>query len=171
MSKRDDAAIANLERLAQARTEQLRASLALNAELLDVLKRIKDSLQAGEDRKLVEAVIRKAENGREKASIPAPFSGRKGLVPPVDPDDLRAVWELYRDAQARTNGEQFAIDKEILERACKPGTDVEAVAYRVMMLFMPETVNQLVPPEARREFAPVNESAFQRHAASAIRWP
>ena len=170
MSKIDDAAIANLEQLAQTRTEQLRASLAVNAELLSTLKRVKDSLQPDE-RRSVEAVIQKAENENEGKPSPRAFSGRAGLVPPVDPDDLKAVWKLYRDAQDAANGQQFAIDKQIIEGACKPGTDVEAVAYRVMMLFLPEAVNRLLPSVARREFAPLDDSAFRQYATSALSWP
>lgn len=54
-------------------------------------------------------------------------------VPAVDPVDLRSMWAMQRDVQARASG-QVATDVRLFERACSPGADVQAVWYRLSML-------------------------------------
>jgi hypothetical protein len=62
--------------------------------------------------------------------VTALFGGKPGEpVPQVDPDDLKAVWEV----QTSHPGER-AIGISVLEQTCKPGADVKAVAYRAMNL-------------------------------------
>jgi len=53
-------------------------------------------------------------------------------VPAVNPDDLRNVWKMTRDIQAR-NG---ATASSLYESMCSPGADVMDVWYRASMLGM-----------------------------------
>src|SRR5215467_8771090 len=45
----------------------------------------------------------------------------EGLIPAVDPVDLRSVWEMQREVQARRSGQHTAINAEFYKRACSPG--------------------------------------------------
>ena len=67
--------------------------------------------------------------------VTALFGGKPGEpVPQVDPDDLKAVWEINHEVQTSHPGERVGIGISVLEHACKPGADVKAVAYRAMNL-------------------------------------
>ena len=59
-----------------------------------------------------------------------------GLVPAVDPADLKSVWAMQNDFQARHPGQQGAISIDLYKRACNPGADVSAVFSRASMLGM-----------------------------------
>ena len=66
--------------------------------------------------------------------VTALFGGKPGEpVPQVDPDDLKAVWEINHEVQTSHPGERV-VGISVLEHACKPGADVKAVAYRAMNL-------------------------------------
>jgi hypothetical protein len=62
---------------------------------------------------------------------PAPrFGGEPGTqVPEVNPEDLKTVWEAFKQM-----GPGAQIDVIIFERLCKPGADVQAVCYRAQMM-------------------------------------
>jgi hypothetical protein len=45
------------------------------------------------------------------------------------------MWAMQRDLQARASG-QVATDVRLFERACSPGADVQAVWYRLWMLWI-----------------------------------
>jgi hypothetical protein len=64
------------------------------------------------------------------------FGIPEGPIPPVDPADLRRVWEMQRELQARTPGQQIGISVDFYERACSPGANVGAVWFRIAMLEM-----------------------------------
>ena len=67
--------------------------------------------------------------------VTALFGGKPGEpVPQVDPDDLKAVWEINHEVHTSHPGELVGIGISLLEHACKPGADVKAVAYRAMNL-------------------------------------
>ena len=58
------------------------------------------------------------------------FGGKPGEpVPAVDPEDLKTVWQIGRDAQVHW-GKKVAIGADLVKRACKPGANIEAVMYR-----------------------------------------
>ena len=59
----------------------------------------------------------------------AKFAGRD--VPPVDPDDLRKLWNFRRLRDASK-----ALGMEAARQICSPGADVAVVGYRLMMLEM-----------------------------------
>lgn len=55
-------------------------------------------------------------------------------VPIVDVADLKSVWGIHRDIEARHPGEQVGIGVDVLRRACNAGVDIGAVSYRLAML-------------------------------------
>jgi hypothetical protein len=64
------------------------------------------------------------------------WDSQEGNVPAVKPDDLRNVWKLFRDVQARNPGQGAVIGNRIYESVCSPGADVESVWFRASMLAM-----------------------------------
>jgi|SRR5579864_182435 len=72
---------------------------------------------------------------KELGKTPARFGGKPGEpVPEVDPQDLKAVWELGRMVERESPGQHVSIDLELMQHACKPGADAQAVWYRSSML-------------------------------------
>ena len=69
----------------------------------------------------------------------------EGPIPPVDPADLRSVWEMLREVQARRPGEHIIIGDEIYKRACSPGANVEAVWFRSSLIGMLDMLGMLRP--------------------------
>jgi hypothetical protein len=57
-------------------------------------------------------------------------------VPEVDPEDLKALWREQQKLQARHPGKQVAIGMGLAEQICKPEADIQAVGYRVVMLWL-----------------------------------
>jgi hypothetical protein len=66
-------------------------------------------------------------------------------IPPVDPADLRSVWEMQREVQARTAAQHTAISAEIYKGACSPGANVGAVWFRASLIGMLEMLGVLRP--------------------------
>jgi hypothetical protein len=61
---------------------------------------------------------------------PPRFGGKPGEpVPAVDPEDVKTVWQIGRNAQAHA-GKNVAVGADLMKRACKPGANIEAVTYR-----------------------------------------
>jgi hypothetical protein len=56
------------------------------------------------------------------------------LVPPVAPADLKSVWAMKNEFQARHPGQHVSIGVDFYKRACSPQADVGAVFSRVSML-------------------------------------
>jgi hypothetical protein len=58
-------------------------------------------------------------------------------VPAVDPNDLRAVWELTEQVRAKFIGEpsaSFGIDASLIRQKCGPGTNAFAAIVRCGLL-------------------------------------
>jgi len=71
---------------------------------------------------------------------PPQFGGKPGEpVPAVDPDDLKSVWQIGKDAE--THGAK-AVGDVIFKQACKPGADATAVFYRASSIWM---LTQIAP--------------------------
>ena len=68
-----------------------------------------------------------------------------GSVPPVEPADLRSVWTMQSEIQARNPGQQIGISTDAYKRACGPEADVRAVYERVSHLWMLQEVGVLTP--------------------------
>lgn len=73
--------------------------------------------------------------GRESGSV---TPTNDGLVPAVDPADLKSVWSMQNDSQARHPDQLVAISIDACKSACKPGADVSAVCSRALLLGMLE---------------------------------
>jgi hypothetical protein len=59
---------------------------------------------------------------------------QEGDVAAVNPADLKNVWAMFRDVQARAGAEHRCIDVRSYQHACSPGADVTAVWFRASML-------------------------------------
>ena len=57
-------------------------------------------------------------------------------VPEAEVEDIKACWQVLRESQDKHPGVSIAIDMGVYENACKPGANVDAVAYRLMLLSM-----------------------------------
>ena len=66
-------------------------------------------------------------------------SGDGDTVPAVSPEDLKKLFQLFRDVQSRGVG---AIDMRMYERACSSGADVQSVWFRAAIL---EGLKQMHP--------------------------
>jgi hypothetical protein len=64
-----------------------------------------------------------------------PISENKPVAA-VAPADLKSVWAMQDDVQARYPGQQVSISADLWKSACSPGADVRAVFLRVSMLRM-----------------------------------
>ena len=68
------------------------------------------------------------------------WESQEGDVPAVNPGDLRNVWKLFGDVEARTPGQCAAIGNSVYQRVCSRGADVSSVWYRASMLWALEQV-------------------------------
>ena len=64
-----------------------------------------------------------------------PISENKPVAA-VAPADLKSVWAMQDDVQARSPGQQVTISVDLWKSACSAGADVRAVFFRVSMLRM-----------------------------------
>ncbi|HKV79547.1 MAG TPA: hypothetical protein VJP02_15470 [Candidatus Sulfotelmatobacter sp.] len=75
------------------------------------------------------------------------FGGEPGEpVPAVDPENVKTVWQIGRDAQA-SNGCGVAIGIDLIKQACKPGDNIEAVSYRSTLIWL---MSQIAPEDLGR---------------------
>lgn len=66
---------------------------------------------------------------------PPLFGGEPGTaVPEADPADVAAVWKVMEDIRKRHPNGGVAVGIGILQRVCKDGADVKAIAFRSMMV-------------------------------------
>ena len=73
-----------------------------------------------------------------------------GLVPPMDPSDLKDVWKRGQELRA-LQGSEPAVTSYDLRGNCSPGADDTAVWYRASILgLLAESVG-LLPPEMPSE--------------------
>lgn len=64
------------------------------------------------------------------------LGGKPGeAVPEVDPEDLKALWREQQKIQAMHPG-QHATGIDVMKAVCKPGSNVEAVWYRMSMFWL-----------------------------------
>jgi hypothetical protein len=69
------------------------------------------------------------------------FGARGNDVAAVNPDDLRKVWTMMRDLEARAlAGQGASISSVLVESACGPGANVLAVWYRASILGVLQTL-------------------------------
>jgi hypothetical protein len=65
---------------------------------------------------------------------------KDGLIPTVDPTDLKNVWAMQEEIIAAHPGQNIGIGHSLYERACSHGANVPAVFFRVSMLRMLQTI-------------------------------
>jgi hypothetical protein len=75
----------------------------------------------------------------------SPFLLSPSPVPAVDPADLRRVWELQEGFQVSHPGQQSVVD---IHGAYDPGTDLQAVGFRLAMLGLMRKMHAW-PPNTR----------------------
>jgi len=135
----DDQYTRNLEALVKARTEQLRVVVSQNEQYWGLLTQIQSMESLEQVREAVHAAIRKFAAAETQ---PPKFGGEAGeSVPEVDPDDLKAIWRIGEETQAK------AVSIELMKQACKPGANVEATWYRssVISILTHVAQQQLAP--------------------------
>jgi hypothetical protein len=67
----------------------------------------------------------------------------EGPVPKVDPEDLKILWRTQQEAEARA-GRQVALGKDLAQEICKTGADIQALGYRVNLLWL---LSQIAPTQ------------------------
>jgi hypothetical protein len=74
------------------------------------------------------------------------------LVPTVDPADMHAAWQVYRESEQRRPGEQIAIGRSVFQHVCSPGADISSVTYRTTNLLLLFHIAHDVPdvPDAEK---------------------
>jgi hypothetical protein len=84
----------------------------------------------------IQTQLKECEEQASKAGLAWLASlSEPGFVSPVDPSDIKNVWTMMRETQARHGSNQgVAIGHEFFTRVCSPGADVAAVWYRASML-------------------------------------
>jgi hypothetical protein len=127
----------DLAELLETRTEQLRQTIAEKQELLQCLTEICSLGSLREIKEVAQAAL-----NRFGTAIEAPkFGGEPGeSVPQVDPEDVKSVWRIQNEVQAKYPGQQVATGTAIAQSACKPGADIHAVCYRASLLFLVQRV-------------------------------
>lgn len=70
---------------------------------------------------------------------------QSNTVPPVDPADVRGVWEMQAKNQALFPGVQIAISAEAYKQTCRDGVDVQAVFERLSAVGILRHVGALEP--------------------------
>jgi len=158
----------NLEQLVTARTEQLRQALGLNHEVFESLKQIRLMKSVEQIQGTVQTLMKKLEP--HVPTEPPSFSGNPGEhVPQVDPDDLKAIWELGREVERDHPEGNGAIGLGLLKHACKPGADIEAVTYRGSMLGILDMVAQEQLAPWKKEGL-LDDSVFHTAATIPLEW-
>ena len=123
----------SLEELVKARTEQLMQAVSQNEQFLELLKQIQSMESLERVREAIHAAIRKFTP--EETQAPR-FGGEAGeSVPEVDPDDLKAIWQIGEELQANHSSVK-AVGVEVMKQACKPGANIEATWYRSSIIWM-----------------------------------
>ena len=92
-------------------------------------------------------------------------------VPEVDPDDVKAVWQLQREVQERHPGKLVAVAGTRISSVCRPGADMQAVGYRVALLNVFIHVceeGDFMPPLLRDGNVP--DSVFREVAQMKAEW-
>jgi hypothetical protein len=71
--------------------------------------------------------------------------GDTGPVPSVDAADLKSVWAMQNELQAKVPGKQIGIGAEFYRRACGEGADIRSVFTRVSQLRVLQMLGMLLP--------------------------
>ena len=114
-------------------------------------------------RNVVEALGNDLCNGAQE---PPPFGGKPGeLVPEVDPDDVKTVWQIGMDAQANHASKNVAVGIDLIKHACRPEANIEAVTYRASSLWL---MSQIVPEQFAKFTRDGQPDVVAFHAAAKV---
>lgn len=106
----------------------------------------------------------------ENAAKPPAFGGIPGEpVPEVDPEDLKILWRTQQEAEARHPGRQVALGRDLAQRICKTGADIQAVGYRLSLLWL---LSQIAPTQFAallKDGQPI-DAAFRAAAKVSAEW-
>lgn len=156
----------SLEQLVRDRTEQLMQTVSQNERLLGLVKQIQ-SMESLEQ-------IREAIHARIREFVPQEtqtfkFGGEAGeSVPEVDPDDLKAIWQIGEKLRAEHPGAK-AVSVEVMKQACKPGANVQATWYRSSAIWMlTHFAQQQLAPWMRQ--GKVSDPIFRTMASIPMQW-
>jgi len=124
----------NLEELVLARTKQLHHALSQKQQLLEFLRQVQSLESLAQIKEALQSAIEKFAD----APMPVPkFGDEPGeLVPEVNPEDIKAIWQAQQELQARHPGQQVATGRGWGEQHCTPGANIEAVGYRTTLIWM-----------------------------------
>jgi hypothetical protein len=129
-----------------------------------------------DEEKFIRSAAEAADHLADKMAPSQPFGGEAGEpVPEVDADDVKAIWQTYREAQDAEPGRHIAIDSIVLEKICKPGANVQAVVYRQCQLHLLKTLAEqhVIPKESMDSLTTGGEykdSVFQAIAKISMEW-
>lgn len=162
----------NTDALIRARTEQLRNAVSTIEKLVVAMRTALDAA----DFDTAKNVLRTAVVEVPKPSKVPQFGGDAGTpVPEVDAEDVKAVWQQYREVEKNHPGRQVAIGLELLKNFCKPGANIEAVFYRHAQLHLLKMIaEQNVIPQLSLDSITTNgefkDSAFEAIAKVPMQW-
>ena len=109
------------------------------------------------------------EKLNKESQEPPPFGGKPGEpVPRVDPEDVKTVWQIGKDADDRHPGKSVAVGIELMRHACKTRTNIEAVSYRAGFLWI---MSYIAPKDPRfmRDRQP-DDAVFRAAATVPAEW-
>jgi hypothetical protein len=98
------------------------------------------------------------------------FGGSPGEpVPEVEPEDLKAIWQMARDLQARHTDQNVGIGFEAMKAVCQPGANAQAVWYRSSMIWV---LNQFAQEQLASwvEDGEISDAVFRKMAAIPMEW-
>src|SRR5579864_596535 len=101
---------------------------------------------------------------------PRLFGGSPGEpVPEVEPEDLKTIWQMARDLQARHTDQHVAIGFEAMKAVCKPGANTQAVSYRSSMIWV---LNQFAQEQLASwvEDGEISDAVFRTMATIPMQW-
>jgi hypothetical protein len=101
---------------------------------------------------------------------PRLFGGRPGeRVPEVGAEDLKALWRVQQEVQARHPGTQVGTGMDIAQQICKPGADIQAIGYRLGMLWLMSQVVGERFSQFTKDGQP-SDAAFRAAAKIPVAW-
>jgi hypothetical protein len=97
------------------------------------------------------------------------------IVATVNPADIKALWQIRREAEARNPGQQVAIGG--LDRTCSAGADVYSTGYRATILALLYHAVEQRPEESEAQTLAkwkhgdeLDDAIFRVMATIPIRW-
>ena len=87
----------------------------------------------------------------------------------MDPEDLKAVWELGQRAQKAHPGQQIAIDEDLIKHVCQSKADIQAVSYRASLVSLLKLIapDKVAPWMKEGQF---DDAMFRTGAKIPIQW-